>query len=62
MGENSDKHYTFHVADQAAIQTVSVGASKAALYLLIGGGVAVLLGIVIAGISALRKRKKKDRS
>ena len=62
MGENSDKHYTFQVADQAAIQTVSVGASKTALYLLIGGGVVVLLGIVIAGISALRKRKKKARS
>ena len=62
MGENSEKHYTFQVADQAAIQTVSVGASKTALYALIGGGVVVLLGIVITGISALRKRKKKDRS
>lgn len=62
MGENSEKHYTFQVVDQAAIQTVSVGASKTALYALIGGGVVVLLGIVITGVSALRKRKKKDRS
>ena len=62
MGENSEKHYTFQVVDQAAIQTVSVGASKNALYALIGGGVVVLLGIVITGVSALRKRKKKDRS
>ncbi len=62
MGENSDKHYTFQVADQAAVQTVNVGASKAVRYLLIGGGVAVLLGIVIAGISALCKRKKKAHS
>lgn len=62
MGENSEKHYTFQVVDQAAIQTVSVGASKTALYALIGGGVVVLLGIVITGISVLRKRKKKDRS
>ena len=62
MGENSEKHYTFQVVDQAAIQTVSVGASKTALYALICGGVVVLLGIVITGVSALRKRKKKDRS
>lgn len=62
MGENSEKHYTFQVVDQAVIQTVSVGASKTALYALIGGGVVVLLGIVITGVSALRKRKKKDRS
>ena len=62
MGENSDKHYTFQVIDQAAVQTVSVGASRTALYILIGGGVVVLLGIIAAGISALRKRKKKDRS
>ena len=62
MGENSDKHYTFQVADQAAVQTVNVGASKTARYLLIGGGVVVLLGIVITGVSALRKRKRKDRS
>lgn len=62
MGENSEKHYTFQVVDQAAIQTVSVGASKTALYALIGGGVVVLLGIVITGVSAPRKRKKKDRS
>lgn len=62
MGENNEKHYTFHVADQAVIQTVSVGASKTALYALIGGGVVVLLGIVITGISVLCKRKKKDRS
>lgn len=62
MGENSDKHYTFQVADQAAVQTVNVGASKTARYLLIGGGAAVLLGIVATGIVALRKRKKKERS
>lgn len=62
MGENSDKHYTFQVADQAAVQTVNVGASKTARYLLIGGGVVVLLGIVATGIVALRKRKKKERS
>ena len=62
MGENSDKHYTFQVADQAAVQTVNVGASKTARYLLIGGSMVVLLGIVAAGIAALRKRKKKERS
>ena len=62
MGENSEKHYTFQVVDQAAVQTVSVGASKTALYVLIGGAVVVVLGAVVLGISALRKRKKKDRS
>ena len=62
MGENSDKHYTFQVADQAAVQTMNVGASKTARYLLIGGSMVVLLGIVAAGIAALRKRKKKERS
>ena len=62
MGENSDKRYTFQVADQAAVQTVNVGASKTARYLLIGGSMVVLLGIVAAGIAALRKRKKKERS
>lgn len=58
MGENSDKHYTFQVVDQAAVQTVSVGASKTALYVLIGGAAAVVLGAVVMGISALRRRKK----
>lgn len=58
MGENTQKHYAFLVNDQAAVQTVSVGASKTVLYLLIGGGVAVLLAIVVMGIAALRKKKK----
>lgn len=58
MGENTEKHYTFQVTDQAAVQTVSAGANPMVRYLLIGGGAAVLLVLLGMGVAALRKNKK----
>lgn len=62
MGDNTEKKYTFPVSDQAAVQSVNVGASPLARYLLIGGGAAAAAGVLIAGIVALvRRRKKKNQ-
>ena len=58
MGENTEKHYTFQVSDQAAVQSVSAGANPMVRYLLAGCGAAVLLVLLGMGVAALRRNKK----
>ncbi len=64
MDNDTEKHYTFQVADQVQIQTVNVGASKVLPYILAGGGAIIALVILVKGIAAIlgliKKRKKKD--
>lgn len=60
IGGDDQKKYTFQVVDQSKVQTVSVGASKVLPYLLTGGGIAVIAGILGMGIAALRRKKRSD--
>lgn len=59
MDGDEQKHYTFQVSDQAEVQTVNVGASKILPYILIGGGIAAVIGVLGMSIAAIHKRKKK---
>ncbi len=56
---DDQKHYTFEVSDQAQVQSVNVGASQILPYVLLGGGMAVLIGIVGMSAAAIYKRKRK---
>ncbi len=62
MGEDTEKHYTFQVNDEAQIQTVNVGASKVLPYVLAGGGAALAAILLGMGIRAIVRHGKKRRN
>lgn len=60
MDGDEQKHYTFQVSDRVEVQTVNVGASKILPYVLVGGGIAAVIGVLGISIAALRKHRKKN--
>ena len=59
MDGDEQKHYTFEVCDQAEVQTVNVGASKALPYILVCSGIAAGVGVLGMSFAAIRKNRKK---
>ncbi len=58
MNGNMDKKYSFQVNDQAAVQRIYVGTGHYIMYIVLAGGAAVLLGILVAGAIGIHNRNK----
>ena len=57
--DDTEKHYSFTVRDEAKIQTFNVHTTYVLQYVLLGAGAVALVGAGTAGALILRRKKKK---